>query len=79
MDFDVFKSELKQFTLVTNPVSRITKFMISLCVHMYTNAYIFLKALTLLIIEPFVVSTKPVSFLTYSVVLVVNVTGSETY
>ena len=46
MDFDVFKSEPKQFNLVINLVSRIAKFMIPLCVRMYANVYIFLKALT---------------------------------
>ena len=45
MKYDVFKTELKQFTLVMNPVSRKTKFMISLCVHIYANVYIFPKAL----------------------------------
>lgn len=42
MDFDIFKPELKQFTLVMHPISGTTKFMISLCMHMYANVYIFL-------------------------------------
>lgn len=43
MDIDVFKPELKQFTLAIRPISGITKFMISLCMHMYANVYTFLK------------------------------------
>jgi hypothetical protein len=48
MKYDVFKTELKQFTLVMNPASRKTKFMISLCMRMYANVYIFPKAFSLL-------------------------------
>lgn len=77
MDFDIFKPELKQFTLVIHPISGITKFMISLCRHMYANVYIFLKTLTFLIIETLLQSHKSCCFLAHSLVLVVNLTGSR--
>lgn len=75
MDFDIFNPELKQFTPVMHSISGITKFMISLGMPMYANVYIFLKISTFLIIETFLLSHKFCSFLEYSLILVVNLTG----
>lgn len=78
MDFDIFKPELKQFTPVMHPISGTTKFMISLCMHVYANVYIFLKILTFFIIATFLLSHKSCSVPAYTLVLVVNLTGSGT-